>query len=532
MNFFGLLTERAKIAAEFLVFTLPVVLLASAPAQAQTCNEPAMDVVSTVSLPGAPFSAIPTKDGCTIFVSINSQQDRTTPGHIAVLSRAAGKVMLVQDIAVPSHGGVAGMALSHDGKFLAVSNGSGVLLFDTDRLAAGDGKPVAEAKDLGGAGPQGQAGSVYVAISPDEKLLFVSDEGTASVTVYDFAKLRSGDTNAIGRISVGIAPVGLVFSPDGRRLYTTSEIAQPGGAPVTCPGEGGTGGTTPQGLVTVVDVARAAEDPAGSVLAKVPGGCDPVRVTLSKDSTRVFITARGADSLLIFDSAKLVSDSDHALITTVIAGKSPVGVTVAGQNVVTADSNRFGQAGRKGEWLSVIDPVAFKVIGNVATGLFPRELFVTADGRTLLVTNFSSNSLELVDLVRLTPAYFEQEKPIKDADDAEQAKIQAALDERTKNHQASPGTEAALRHIIESIASGMPDFDAVGPGLANAMRQQSAAVTAQFQKFGALQSIAFKSAGYNGADTFEVTFEHAKTDWKISLSPDGKIAGLIFGPAH
>ena len=72
----------------------------------------------------------------------------------------------------------------------------------------------------------------------------------------------------------------------------------------------------------------------------------------------------------------------------------------------------------------------------------------------------------------------------------------------------------------------------VGPGLANAMRQQSAAVTAQFQKFGALQSIAFKSAGYNGADTFEVTFEHAKTDWKISLSPDGKIAGLIFGPAH
>jgi hypothetical protein len=255
-------------------------------------------------------------------------------------------------------------------------------------------------------------------------------------------------------------------------------------------------------------------------------------VTLSKDSTRVFITARGADSLLIFDSAKLVSDSDHALIATVIAGKSPVGVTVAGQNVVTADSNRFGQAGRKGEWLSVIDPVAFKVIGNVATGLFPRELFVTADGRTLLVTNFSSNSLELVDLVRLTPAYFEQEKPIKDADDAEQAKIQAALDERTKNHQASPGTEAALRHIIESIASGMPDFDAVGPGLANAMRQQSAAVTAQFQKFGALQSIAFKSAGYNGADTFEVTFEHAKTDWKISLSPDGKIAGLIFGPAH
>ncbi len=72
----------------------------------------------------------------------------------------------------------------------------------------------------------------------------------------------------------------------------------------------------------------------------------------------------------------------------------------------------------------------------------------------------------------------------------------------------------------------------MGPGLANAVRQQSAAVAVQFQKFGALQSVAFKAAGPNGADIYEVTFEHAKTDWSISLSPDGKIAGLNFRPAN
>jgi hypothetical protein len=78
----------------------------------------------------------------------------------------------------------------------------------------------------------------------------------------------------------------------------------------------------------------------------------------------------------------------------------------------------------------------------------------------------------------------------------------------------------------------MPDFDAMVPGLASAARQQNAAITAQLQKFGALQSVAFKTAGPNGADTFEVIFEHAKTDWTISFSPDGKITDLGFRPAN
>ena len=533
MNYFSLLTVRAKIRAGFLAFTFPVILMASASAQAQTCGATATDVVTTVSLPGAPFSAIPTKDGCTIFISINSQQDRATPGHIAVLSRAAGKVMLVQNLPVPSQGGVAGMALSHDGKLLAVSNGSGVLLLDADRLIAGDSKSVAEAKDQAGVGPQGQAGqagSVYSAISPDDKLLFVSDEDTASITVYDLTKLRGGDIHAIGRISVGNAPVGLVFSPDGRRLYTTSEIAQAGSIPATCPGEGGSGGTTPQGLLTVVDVARAASDPAGSVLAKVPGGCDPVRVALSKDGARAFVTARGADSLLVFDTAKLVADSGHALIATVIAGKSPVGVTVAGQNVMTADSNRFAQAGRKGEWLSVIDPVTSKVIGNVPAGLFPRELYVTADGMTLLVTNFSSNSLELVDLARLTPAYFAQQKPTKDADDAAQAKASVALQARIAAKQPSPGTEAALRKFIASMQAKTPIYDELTPNLATAVRATAETAEKRIEDWGALQSVTFLTVTPQNADVYEVDFEHQKSRWIIAISPDGKIGPLGFGP--
>jgi hypothetical protein len=135
MNVSGPLTFKDISRVGFLALAFACALLTSPSAQAQGCGAPAADVVSTVNLPGAPFSAIPTKDGCTIFVSLMVQQDRATTGHIAVFSRAGGKVTLAHDLSVPGQGFFGGMALSHDGKSLAVSNNSGILLLDTNRLA-------------------------------------------------------------------------------------------------------------------------------------------------------------------------------------------------------------------------------------------------------------------------------------------------------------------------------------------------------------------------------------------------------------
>ena len=41
------------------------------------------------------------------------------------------------------------------------------------------------------------------------------------------------------------------------------------------------------------------------------------------------------------------------------------------------------------------------IVGQIPAGAFPRELHVTQDRRTLLLTNFNSATLELVDLTRL-----------------------------------------------------------------------------------------------------------------------------------
>jgi DNA-binding beta-propeller fold protein YncE len=396
------------------------------------------------------------------------------------------------------------------------------MVFDTARLMSGDGTPAVSASDSTGR----PAGSIYAAISPDDKLLFVSDENNAALTVYDFATLHGGNTSAIGRVPVGLAPVGQAFSPDGRMLYSTSEIAKSG--PNTCPPEGGAPRPTPQGELTVTDVTKAATDPAGAVLARIPAGCDPVRVALAPNG-RLFTTTRGDNAVQVFDTAKLASGS--AMIAKVAVGNSPVGVTAAGDRVFAANSNRFALAGRSREWLSVIDARTNAVEGAVPAGLFPRELKVTPDGKTLLVTNFNSKSLELVDLARLTGDYFAQQQPVMTADLAGQASANAAIQTRIKSKTPSPGTEAAVRDQIENLEKGQMNYAAMTPELADVSRPQGPSILKNAAQWGALKSLTLDSITPQGMDLYDAEFEHASIQWGIGpLTPDGKISMLFFRP--
>jgi hypothetical protein len=95
-----------------------------------------------------------------------------------------------------------------------------------------------------------------------------------------------------------------------------------------------------------------------------------------------------------------------------------------------------------------------------------------------------------------------------------------------------PGTEAALRHQIESMEKGHADFDVMVPSLAQAARDQSAAAQANIQKWGALKSITFRE-NQNDNDVYLVEFENQVSVWTIGpVQPDGEIGPtLFFGPA-
>ncbi|MBO0739506.1 MAG: beta-propeller fold lactonase family protein, partial [Alphaproteobacteria bacterium] len=310
---------------------------------------------------------------------------------LLALRRDQGSITMLRNVS--SDGNLTGMTLSPDGHFLAAATGTGVAIFDIAKLTAGAPSPIVASSDDGP-----HPGSIYAAFSPDGSLLFVANERSASLSVYDASGLPAG-LGKVGRIMVGVAPVGLAISPNGKYLYSTSEVG-PQNWPSKCTSEGP---PHPEGLLLVIDVAKAASDPAHATLGGASAGCNPVRVALSADGRTLYVTARGDNTLVRFDAAELISDTAHARPARIPVGMSPVGVIAIGNKVIVANSNRFG--GGNHESLSVLN--ASDLISrpfSIPAGSFPRELSVTPDKNTLVVTNFASGDLELIDLRRLEQA--------------------------------------------------------------------------------------------------------------------------------
>ncbi len=378
-----------------------------------TCNRPAAEAIVHVPVPGNPFAPVPTRDGCWIFASLSAGGGGQS--GVAVLERSDGTISLTRVVSIA--GTPAGMVLSHDGQLLIVAAGDRLAFLDVSRLISGQGDPV-----LGYMSDPSAIGRIYVNVTSDDRFLFVSEERSQAISVIDLAKARASGFRAastIGQIPAGNAPVGLTLSPDERYLYATSQAAPKSfGWPADCrPEAAGPGGQTlpnhAHGAVLVVDVARAKTDPAHSVIAAIAAGCNPVRIVMSPSGDRVYVTARSDNELLVFDTNLLLTDSAHAMIGRVPVGTAPVGVVVmdGGNKVAVTNSNRFAGSGADQQFLTVIDAARVStgksaVLGKIPAGGFPRELRLTADGQTLLVTNFSSRTVEIVDLSRLSLRHF------------------------------------------------------------------------------------------------------------------------------
>ena len=105
--------------------------------------------------------------------------------------------------------------------------------------------------------------------------------------------------------------------------------------------------------------------------------------------------------------------------------------------------------------------------------------------------------------------------------------IEAALAERVRANKPSPGTEAALKHQIESMEEGHRDYSALTPTFASAIKEAEPAILAALSSMGSLKSIQFRSVTVGGLDNYQVEFERGSTQWFITpLTPDGKITGM------
>jgi DNA-binding beta-propeller fold protein YncE len=395
------------------LLTLLLFLIAPpASAQAIDCNQPAHEAVTWIDLPGQAFQALPSADGCWIFVSLpvgDSNADDASTARVGVFRRSAGDISLVRT--VPVGGNTTGMVLTHDARLLVVADGRRVAFIDVARATSGDGNALLGYWDDG----TPDAGRVYVNVTADDNYLFVSNENARTISVLNLAKARASGFKSgalIGRIPVGNGPVALTLSPDERYLYSTMLNMPPGADwPAECSREWLREPAPPvaQGALFVIDVARARTQPEKSVVARVPAGCTPVRVALSPKGNVAYVSVRGANTLLAFDTSKLVSDPTRALLGRVPTGPNPIGVAVVdgGQRVIVTNSNRFGAAADEAQSLLVVDAAKVSggkaaVLGSIPAGALPREMRVTADGRTLLVVNTLSRKLQVIDIARMS----------------------------------------------------------------------------------------------------------------------------------
>lgn len=317
----------------------------------------------------------------------------------------------------------AGMVLTHDGEMLIAAANDFVVFFDVKKLETGEGDPVVQRVSDGP-----DAESIYVNVTADDKTLFVSDESSETITVIDLERIRSRPRDSaanlkpsnsqggapeaiIGRIPVGLAPIALTFSKDQRWLFTTSQIAPPAwGWPKVLAPEGMNPGDekVPEGAVIVIDTARARTNAAAAVVARVPAGGSPVRLSLSPDGSRLFVAARNSNAVLVFDAAELVKNPNHAKPVKIPVGTSPVPIVVVqnGKLALVGNSNRFNSNAASRSTLTVLDTARIgtgtnPVLGQIPCGSFPREFHLSDDGQTLYLTKFRSRTLQVFDVSRL-----------------------------------------------------------------------------------------------------------------------------------
>ena len=365
------------------------------PAWASACLPPAN--ASVVDLQARPFGIEVSGDGCWMFVATNDGHDH---GTVAVLRDANGTFSVYRVVGLRQAG--AGETLTHDGKLLAVTEGSQVEVLSVPALEQASVDALKGTLRVGH-----DAGAVYAITSLDDHLLFVSNELDRRISVYDLAKWRAADFKGnplVGEIPTAIAPVGLALSPDGRWLYSTSETAPPRwGLAAPCEPETSEERRHSRGVLLRFDVAKTAMNPSGSAAGGVQAGCNPVRVAVSPNGAWLWVTARGDGAILGVAATSFGVKSETVDMTSFHVGISPVGVAVRpdGRQVWVALSDRFVSGKDDGSGMQLAGLIgtgdfhasSVKVVTEPVSG-FPRELAFLPGGRTLVVGLFKARRIE------------------------------------------------------------------------------------------------------------------------------------------
>ena len=229
-------------------------------------------------------------------------------------------------------------------------------------------------------------------------LAFVINSGGASISLVDMTSQKE-----LRRIPVLREPHHLALSPDGKSLLVGDTVGNemlfldPATAalqkrlPVADPYQLG---FSPNGRFLVVNgLARNQVDvyDAGSMqlLKRFPTATMPSHLDYAPDSSRVFVSLQGTDSLVAIDLNRL------AILWTAKVGKTPAGVLWHDGRVLVADMGT--------DYVAVVDPADGRVTGHIHTGKGAHNLFISPDRKIIWVNNRVGGTTTSLDAATLAP---------------------------------------------------------------------------------------------------------------------------------
>lgn len=262
-----------------------------------------------------------------------------------------------------------GLRLSPDGRTLYVAvSGSPRMPPGSDESKAppadrsADGLAVIDIgrRELARILPSGQDPESFD-ITPDGRLIYVSNEETARASVVETATGR-----ILHAIEVGEEPEGVTITPDGRSVWVTSEA---------------------DGVVAVLEVGSEA------VAARLPVGARPRSVAFTPDGAIAVVSAENDGAVTLADAG-----ARQVLATVKLPrGKGttpprPMGVVISPDGKLAYVSN--GRASS----VSVIDLAARALVRTYDDiGARPWGIALSPDGKKLYTANGPSNDVSVVD---------------------------------------------------------------------------------------------------------------------------------------
>jgi YVTN family beta-propeller protein len=308
--------------------------------------------------------------GCT------TQSDAPKGYRIYVTNERSGDLSVIDSTThevvstVPLGKRPRGIHASPDGKFIYVAlsgspiAGPGVdesTLPPADKNADGIGVfDVAQGKLIGmiksGSDPE------EFDISPDGKLLYVSNEDTAGVSVLDLATEK-----IVASLPTGEEPEGVTMSPNGKYVFATSEDA---------------------GTIYKIDAA------ANKVVSSLKVGRRPRTIACMPDNTLAWVNAENDGTVVLVNTEK------NEVVETISLGEA--GVVKPMAVLLSKDASKLFVSTGRGKKLFILDTATRKVEASFEVGQRPWGIALSPDGKTLYTANGPSNDLSVVDLATRT----------------------------------------------------------------------------------------------------------------------------------